>query len=116
MSETTTCTRCGRTLRSAASRSLGLGRTCARRIREAASAAVELVKPDTLAKAIEDVEDGALIDTGRTTKAGRRIFAALSSDGTRTYLTTPGHACTCRAGHAGRTCRHAVAAALLSVA
>jgi hypothetical protein len=101
----TTCTRCHRTLRTEGV-TRGMGRTCARRVRETAAAAVELIKADTLAKAMEDIEDGALIDTRRTTSAGRPVFAALSSGGV----------CTCRAGHAGRTCRHMVAATILTAA
>lgn len=112
----TTCTRCGRTLTSPASVARRMGRGCAAIVREATTSAVDLVKPDTLAKAVEDIEDGALIDTRRTTSTGRRIYAVVSSDGSHTYLATPGSACTCRAGHLGHTCRHTVAAALLSVA
>ena len=115
MNEATTCTRCGRTLRTEGV-ARRMGRTCARRTREAAAAAVELVKPDTLAKALEDIEDGAIVDTRRVTRGGRPVFAVVSSDGTRTYLATPGGACTCRAGHAGRTCRHMVAATIITAA
>lgn len=111
----TTCTRCGRALHSAESIARGMGRGCARRVREAAAAAAELVKAETLAKALEDVADGALVDTRRVTAAGRRVFAVVSSTGTDTYLATPGGACTCRAGLKGKhLCRHAVAAALLA--
>ena len=92
-----------------------MGRTCARRIRETAAAAVELVKPDTLAKAVEDIEDGAIVDTRRTTSTGHHVYAVVSSDGNDTYLTTT-HACVCRAGVAGRVCRHRVAALILTAA
>jgi uncharacterized Zn finger protein len=92
-----------------------MGRTCATRTREVAQAAAELVKPDTLAKAIEDVEDGAVIDTRRVTSTGRRVFAVLSSTGDAVYLATPGGRCTCKAGLRGKgLCRHAVAAALIA--
>lgn len=116
MSQTpSTCTRCHRSLRSAESIARGMGRSCARRVREAAAAAVELVKAETLAKAVEDVEDGAVIDTRRTTSTGRRVFAVVSSDGSDVYLAVPGGACTCKAGLKGKNlCRHAVAAALLA--
>jgi hypothetical protein len=93
-----------------------MGRTCARRVREAAAAAVQLVKAETLANAIEDIEDGAIVDTRRITRAGRHVYAVVSSDGTHTYLATPGGVCTCRGGHRGRICRHMVAATILTAA
>jgi hypothetical protein len=112
----TTCTRCGRTLTATRYQQAGvspIGRTCARRVREVAAAAVELVKAETLAKAIEDVEDGAIVDTRRVTAAGRRVFAVVSSTGAGVYLATVQN-CTCRGGHRGRVCRHRVAAALVA--
>lgn len=110
----TTCSRCGRALRTADSQARGMGPTCARRARQ--ERAVEGVKADTLAKAREDVEDGAIVDTRRVTSAGRRVFAVASSDGTDVYLTTAGGACTCRWGMrgTGTPCRHAVAARLIA--
>lgn len=114
MSETpTTCTRCGRTLTAATSRTRGMGRGCAARVREVAAAAVTLVKADTLAKALEDLEDGAIVDTRRVTSAGRRVFAVVSSTGVGVYLATTEN-CICRAGLSGRVCRHRVAAALIA--
>ena len=112
---TTNCSRCHRPLTATTSRTAGIGPTCARRIREVAAAATDIVKPDTLAKALEDIEDGAIIDTRRVTRTGHRVFAVLSSTSVGTYLATS-EACVCKAGHAGRVCRHRVAAALLNVA
>lgn len=112
MSQTASCTRCGRTLRTEGV-ARQMGRTCARRVREVAAAAGELVKAETLAKALEDVEDGAIVDTRRVTAAGRRVFAVLSSTGSGVYLATT-QACTCRAGHTMRICRHRTAAALIA--
>lgn len=109
----TTCTRCGRALTSSESIARGTGRGCARRIREVAAASTELVAAGTLAKALEDVEDGAIVDTRRVTSSGRRVFAVVSSDGTGIYLATTQN-CTCRGGHRGRVCRHRVAAALIA--
>ena len=109
------CRRCHRTLRSAASIATGYGPTCLRRERAERAAEAAAIKADTLAKAREDIADGAIVDTRRTTKAGRRIFAVVSSDGTRTYLATPAGACTCRAGLKGQhRCRHSAAALLLT--
>lgn len=111
----TTCTRCRRPLTSPGSINRGMGKGCARRVREVTAAALDVVKPDTLAKAVEDLEDGAVIDTRRVTSTGRRVFAVLSSDGTDVYLATPSGACTCKAGLKGKyLCRHAVAAALVA--
>jgi uncharacterized Zn finger protein len=109
----TPCTRCGRPLRAATSIARGTGPGCARRIREVAAAATDVVNADTIAKAVEDIEDGALIDTRRVTAAGRRVFAVVSSRGDATYLATT-QTCTCRGGHRGRICRHRVAVALLA--
>ena len=109
-----TCTRCHRPLRSADSIARGTGRGCARKIRTAA-AEVEGIKAETVAKAVEDLEDGAVIDTHRVTSTGRRVLAVLSSTGDRVYLATAGGACTCKAGLRGKhLCRHAVAAALIA--
>lgn len=109
--EQATCRRCGRTLRV----STGIGPTCAKRERAERAAEAAGIKAATAAKAREDIEDGAVIDTRRTTKAGHRIFAVVSSDGTRTYLTSPAGACTCAAGLKGKhRCRHSVAALLLT--
>jgi hypothetical protein len=109
--EQTTCRRCRRPLRSTTSITAGIGPTCARRDRADRAAEAAQIKAATIAKAHEDIDDGAIIDTRRTTRAGRRIFAVLSSTGTGTYLATTA-ACTCRAGHAGRVCRHRAAAIL----
>jgi len=110
-----TCTRCNRILRSPASIARGMGRSCARRVCEAAALMTDSVKAETLAKAVEDVEDGALVDTRRVTSAGRPVFEVVSSTGVGTYLATPGGACTCKAGLRGKyLCRHVIAAALLA--
>jgi hypothetical protein len=113
-----TCTRCHRplkTVRYTTPDGLPLGPTCARNARREAAAAHASMKPDTYARALEDLEDGAIIDTRRTTKAGHRIFAVVSSDGRDVYLATPGGACTCRCGLRGKyLCRHAAAARLIA--
>jgi len=111
--DSATCRRCSRPLRAAASIAAGVGAVCAKRERQAR--AVEAVKADTLAKAREDIADGAVVDTRRVTSSGRRIFAVVSSRGDTTYLASPGGACTCKAGLKGKhLCRHAVAARLIA--
>jgi uncharacterized Zn finger protein len=112
---TTHCTRCGRTLTNPDSIAAGMGHTCARRTRQEQAAKAAEVKPDTMAKALEDLEDGAVQPTTRTTSTGHRIYVAASSDGRGWYLATEA-ACTCRAGHRGRMCRHRVAALLSAAA
>jgi hypothetical protein len=109
----TRCTRCGRAITTSTSIARGMGRTCASRIRNEAATLTAAVKADTIAKAMEDIEDGAIIDTRRRTTSGHRIFAVMSSAGTGTYLATQA-ACTCRGGHRGRTCRHTIAARLIA--
>lgn len=104
---TTKCTRCHRTLTSAKSIEAGMGRTCAKRTRQAA--AVVGIKATTVAKAQELIEQGGIIPI-----RAKRIFQVVSSDGTATYKTAPS-ACTCAAGIKGRfVCYHRVAATLLA--
>lgn len=104
---TSRCTRCHRPLRSAASITRGMGRTCAKRTRQAN--AVKDIKPATIAKAVELIEQHGIVAI-----RGRRIFQVVSSDGTATYKTAP-HACTCTAGLKGRhVCYHRAAALMLA--
>lgn len=88
-----------------------MGATCARRARQAA--AVADVKADTLAKASEVIELGAIVNTRRTTRTGLPVFEVVSSTGTSTYLASPA-ACVCKAGLKGLVCNHRIAAALLA--
>lgn len=104
---------CGRKLTSAKSIAAGYGPVCLARIRNAA-ATVELpgVKPAQHDKALELIADGGIVPTSRP-----GVFAAVSSDGTTTYLTDAGTGtCTCKAGQAGRYCYHLAAAAILTAA
>lgn len=103
------CTRCGRTLHSADSIARGYGRTCQRKIREAA--ALVTCKPAALAKAQELIADGGIIPV-KTKRI--RVFAVISSNGTSHYLTAP-QACNCAAGLRGHAvCYHRVAAQLIA--
>lgn len=104
----TNCLRCGRTLRTTKSRSLGYGPTCARHIRRAA---VDLTdyKPHQITSARELIEDGAIIPLRSV------IFIAVSTDGTETYKTAP-TACSCPAGLKGSRCYHQLAARMLLAA
>lgn len=104
---TTKCSRCHRPLTSAKSIAAGMGRTCAKRTRQ--DNVVKGIKPATIAKAIELIEQGGIVPL-----RGRRIFQVISSDGTATYKTAP-QACTCAAGIKGRyTCYHRAAALMLA--
>jgi hypothetical protein len=111
----TRCSRCHRTLRAKSSIAAGMGPTCAKRARQEAAAAAAGIKADTLAKATEDIDDGAVQPTTRRTSSGHRVYVAISSDGTHRHLATT-HGCTCRGGHYGRTCRHRAAAILKAAA
>lgn len=103
----TTCRRCHAQLRSAKSVAAGIGPVCARRARQ--ERAVTGIKPNTIAKAQELIEQGGIIPV-----RGRRVFRAVSSDGQRTYLTAP-QACTCAAGLKSKhMCLHRTAATILA--
>ncbi|MFI5473193.1 DUF6011 domain-containing protein [Streptomyces cacaoi] len=104
----TNCLRCGRTLHTARSRSLGYGPTCARHIRHAA---VDLTdyKPHQITSARELIEDAAIIPLRSV------VFIAVSTDGTETYRTAP-TGCTCPAGLKGSRCYHQLAARMLLAA
>lgn len=110
--ETTNCGRCGRRLTSATSITNGYGRTCKNKVKQAAqAAAVAAFKPAQIAKAQELIADGGIVAI-----RDRRIFRAVSSDGTRTYLTAP-QACNCAAGLKARhACFHRIAATILTAA
>lgn len=112
---TAKCQGCGRVLRAAKSIAIGRGRRCAAKVREAAKAAQLAFKPAQVAKAEELIADGGIVAI-----RGRRAFRAVSTDGTRTYLTAP-QTCTCAAGLKSeradqRVCFHRIAAAILQAA
>ena len=101
------CARCHRPLTSTKSIAAGQGRTCTKRTRQEAAGAG--IKPATVAKAQELIEQGGIVPL-----RGRRVFEVVSSDGSATYKTAP-QACTCPAGIKGRhVCYHRVAAILLA--
>jgi len=110
---TAKCIRCGRVLRAAKAIADGAGRTCKAKI--AAAARTAEFKPAQIAKAQELIADGGILPI-----RGRRVFRAVSTDGTRTYLTAP-QTCTCAAGLKSeradqRVCFHRVAATILAAA
>lgn len=109
--ETAHCLRCGRILRAADSVARGMGRTCRAKVTAAAKAkAAAEYKPATAAKAMELIEMGGIV----AIRTG--VFRAVSSDGTRTYLTAP-QACNCAAGLKGQfVCFHRAAAAIMLAA
>jgi hypothetical protein len=101
---TVKCIRCGRTLRSEASMTRGMGPTCASKV---AKATVD-TKAATLTKARELIELAALVPV-----KGRHVFRVVSSKPDQTYLTAARN-CTCPAGIRGRECYHTVAVRLLA--
>jgi hypothetical protein len=112
---TAKCTRCGRTLTSLRSITLGYGPTCARRITTAA-AVVDLAAYKTfqITKAIELIAERAIVAAGRTTPT---LFLAVSSRGDATYrVDAEQQSCSCPAGENGRTCYHLAAADILAAA
>ncbi|MFE2326123.1 DUF6011 domain-containing protein [Streptomyces sp. NPDC059385] len=112
MNDHTNCLRCGRVLRSAKSIAAGYGPTCAAKVKVAAKAEIiATYKPYQIEKAEELIEQGGLIPL-----RGKRIFLAVSSDGTETYRTHRA-ACNCKAGLKGlHVCKHRIAAHILSLA
>ena len=109
--EQTRCHHCHRVLRSARSIARGYGPTCHRKIRRATAAQATTHKPAAIDKARELIEQHAIVPL-----RGRRVFAVISSDGTRTYRTAA-QGCTCPAGIRGRhVCYHRVAAQILALA
>ncbi|WP_377271901.1 DUF6011 domain-containing protein [Peterkaempfera sp. SMS 1(5)a] len=108
--EHTNCLRCGRTLTSTTSRTTGYGPTCRAKVRNAQRTAdLTDYKPAQIDSARELIEDGAIIPLRP------RIYRAVSSDGTETYLTAR-QGCTCPAGIKGRNCYHRAAVAILTAA
>ncbi|MGW1616364.1 DUF6011 domain-containing protein [Streptomyces sp. NPDC002285] len=104
----TNCLRCGRTLKSAKSQTVGYGPKCAAKVRKAA---VDLAdyKPHQVASARELIADGVIIPLRSV------VFIAVSTDGTETYKTAP-TACSCPAGVKGSRCYHQLAARMLLAA
>lgn len=103
------CERCHRELHARGSVLTGYGRVCAKHERQERAAAG--ITPDTVSKAREDLSDGAVQPTAFCTRAGGRIYLAVSSDGSQRYLTTVDN-CSCLAGQYGRMCRHRTAVIL----
>jgi hypothetical protein len=98
------CLRCGRRMKSAQP----YGRTCARKIREAALAEARAdFSADQQAKADELIRDGGIVPTNR-----EGVFRSVSSKGDAEYMTHSA-VCTCRAGLQGRRCYHLLAARIL---
>lgn len=101
----TTCRRCGRTLRTARSRSLGYGPVCAR-IHRAETAGYTARQ---IAAARELIADKAIV------RLRSVVYLTVSTDGTETYRTAPS-GCTCPAGLKSRPCYHSAAARMLLAA
>jgi hypothetical protein len=103
----TRCLRCGRKIKAGS-----YGRTCARKIREAAlTEARKDFTEDQQSKAAELIRDGGMVPTNR-----EGVFRAVSSKGDEMYLTHVA-ACTCPGGlRAKRPCYHTLAARILRIA
>ena len=105
----TVCTRCGRSL--SARRSVGrrYGPLCYARVVRASQA---LLKTHS-APAHRAAE--LLLDAGLARLPGHkgRIFRTVSSDGQRTYLTSP-DGCNCQGGLHAKLCYHSVAVTILA--
>jgi len=105
-SQTTThCHRCGRLLRSTKSVAAGLGPVCAAKIAEAAIIAARTDPTTQVDKAVELIEDGAIVPVTPT------VYLAVSTDGSVNYeVNALAGSCSCKAGQYGRRCFHLLAA------
>lgn len=100
---------CGRVLRSAESIARGMGRSCARKIREAAEAAdLSAWTPKQVEQARELIEDGGLVPAGR-----EGVFLAVSTDGSEVYRCTADF-CECPAGQKDHQCYHRCGIAIVT--
>lgn len=102
--QSTTCTRCGRTLTSPASIARGYGKGCAARLR-AAAADLDGYSTAQVDAARELIADGGIV------RLRGRILLTVATDGQRVHRTTSHH-CTCHAGIRGVRCYHTAAARL----
>lgn len=101
------CLRCGRKLTATTG---PYGRTCARKVREAAIAEAKSGYSEAQqAKAAELIADGGIV------LMAPGLFEVVASNGTDRYA-TDGHSCTCHAGAEGRRCYHLLAATVLQIA
>lgn len=99
---------CGRTLTSPESIARGMGRHCARMVREAAkSADLTAWTPRQVEQARELIEDGGIVAADR-----EGDFWTVSTDGTEVYLTSAVF-CSCAAGQASRLCYHRCSAVIV---
>ena len=101
------CLRCGRKLTATTG---PYGRTCARKIREAAIAEAKADFSEAQqAKAAELIADGGIV------ALAPGLFEVVSSNGTDHYA-TDGASCSCKAGAKDRKCYHLLAARVLTIA
>lgn len=97
----TRCQSCNRPLRAAKSIAAGRGPRCAKL--HSLEIALAAYTTDQIAKAIELVDDGAVVPSNRRTG----MFTVVGSAG-NTYLCTV-NGCSCPAGAHGRRCYHRAA-------
>jgi hypothetical protein len=102
--EQVTCRRCGRALKSLASRLAGKGPRCA-----AIEAATAGLKPEQADKALELIADGGIA------KVRDGVYRVTSTDGSASYLTSVKGVCNCAHGLRCKTsarCYHVAAVRL----
>jgi hypothetical protein len=104
----TNCRRCRGLLTTPASVARGYGARCWTLHRRETAARTAGYKPAAIAKAKELIADGGIVAI-----RGRRVFRAVSSDGTAAYLTAK-EACSCPAGIKSRACYHRAAVTLIA--
>lgn len=106
------CLRCGRKLTASAAK--GYGRTCLRKIREAAKAeALTGLTDKQAAEATEIVADGGVVPS-----AHQGVWLVTSGDGSAVYRATPDGHCNCKWGLrtlVPHPCKHVGAVRLVQV-
>lgn len=101
------CLRCGRRLTATVG---PYGRTCARKVREAAIAEAKAgFSEEQQEKADQLIRDGGIV------AQDQHLYVAVSSKGDKAY-SVEAHSCTCHAGANGRRCYHQLAARILDAA
>jgi hypothetical protein len=103
------CLGCRRPIRSARALARSYGEGCWRKARRRASELGAAYSDEQIEKAVEAVEDGAVIPG-----ESAAVWLVVSSRGDEVYEVAGGAVCTCPAGEAGRGCWHLAAVEMIS--
>jgi len=101
----TNCQNCGRPLRNQASRTIGYGPKCYRRIRN--TDLTGQYSPAQIEAAFQLIDDAGILPIRPT------VWATVSTDGTAVHRTRT-DTCSCKAGARNKPCYHRAAVALIT--